>query len=97
MTSPALRDWLAASEDVISEVAPGAPREEPDTDLPTLGWRVVDILGRRKTDLTGEDAWVMRKVTEIIQDRLDNPPPKGPDDDKWRRELMLVGHDPLGG
>jgi len=95
MPSPALRDWLAASEEVISQVAPGVPEETPDGDLPSLGWRVVDILGRRKSDLTGEDASVMRTVTEIIQERLDNPPPEGVDDDKWRRELMLLGHDPL--
>ena len=95
MPSPALRDWLAASEDVISQVAPGVPRETPDGDLTSLGWRVVDILGRRKSDLTADDASVMREVTEIIQDRLDNAPPNGVDDDIWRRELMLLGHDPL--
>jgi hypothetical protein len=96
MPSPALRGWLAASEEVISQVAPGVPREEPDgDDLPSLGWRVVDILRRRRTDLTEDDAYVMRRVAEIIQDRLDNPPRNGADDDEWRRELMLLGHDPL--
>lgn len=95
MPSPALRDWLAASEEVIGQVAPGVPREVPDGDLPSLGWRVVDILSRRKSDLTTDDASVMREVMEIIQDRLDNPPPNGVDDDKWRQELMLLGHDPL--
>lgn len=95
MRSPALRDWLAASEDVISQVSPGVPQEEPDGDLPSLGWRVVDIMGRRKSDLNGEDARVMREVTQIIQEKLSNPPPDGVDDHKWRRELMLLGHDPL--
>jgi Protein of unknown function (DUF3140) len=95
MSSPALRDWLAVSENVFSQVAPGVPREEPDDDLPSLGWRVVEILGKRKTDVTEQDTETMRKVTEIIQARLDNRPPDGVNNDEWRRDLMLLGHDPL--
>lgn len=95
MSSPALRDWLAASEEVFGQVSPGVPREEPDGDLPSLGWRVVEILGKRKTDLTEDDTEVMRRVTEIIEERLDNPPADGAGNDQWRRDLMLLGHDPL--
>jgi hypothetical protein len=95
MNSHALRDWLAASEEVFGQVAPGVPREEPDGDLPTLGWRVVEILGKRKRDLTADDTAVMQRVIEIIQGRLKNRPSNRIDSDEWRRDLMLLGHDPL--
>ena len=95
MTSAELRDWLAASEDVFSQVAPGGPQEEPDGDLPSLGWQVVNVLGKRRTDLTGSDTALMERVVEIVRERLDNPPPGGVNDDAWRRGLMLLGHDPL--
>lgn len=95
MTSAELRDWLAASEDIFSQMAPGVPREEPDGDLPSLGWEVVSILGKRRTDLTDQDMGVMRRVVEIINERLDNPPSDGVNNDEWRRDLMLLGCDAL--
>lgn len=95
MTTPELRQWLAASEDVFSQELPGVPREVPQGDLESIGWRVVPILGKRRTDLTDADVGVMREVIGIVREKLDNPPAGGRSDDEWRRDLMLVGHDPL--
>ncbi|WP_117212890.1 DUF3140 domain-containing protein [Allorhizocola rhizosphaerae] len=96
MTSAQLRDWLAANPTVRGQEAPGVAREEPEGDLESMGWRVVSILGKRKTDLTTDDKQLMELVIGILQDRLANRPQAGqPADDDWRREVMLLGHDPL--
>lgn len=95
MTTPELRQWLAASEDVFNQQLPGVPREVPEGDLESIGWQIVNILGKRRTDLTDEDVTVMREVISIVREKLDNPPGEGVMDDEWRRDLMLVGHDPL--
>lgn len=90
MTSEELRAWLlteASSEEVFSD--------EPDLGLPELGRKVVDILGKRKVDLTEADADVMAQVTDFVTEQEASPPPDGAQDDEWRRNLMLVGHDPL--
>jgi hypothetical protein len=91
MTSDEIRVWLltdAAGED-------GAFPADPDMRLPDLGSRVVDLLRKRKTDLTGDDAEVMREVVDYVEDRTASPPPDAERDEEWRRSLMSVGHDPL--
>ncbi|GAA3929809.1 DUF3140 domain-containing protein [Actinomadura viridis] len=86
MTSDEIRTWLltdASGEDALPA--------DPGMGLPELGIRVVDLLRKRKADLTGDDTEVMRKVVEFVEDRADAPE----QDDRWRRSLMSVGHDPL--
>ena len=49
------------------------------------------VLSKRKADLTQADLAVMRQVVDLVEtmgDRID---------DESRRELMIVGHDPLKG
>lgn len=89
MTSRELRDWLAvqgAGEDA---------EELPDQAGPHLGHRVLDILGKRRSDVTTDDVDVMRRVVDKVmsQRREDLEPTAG--DDHWRRRLMNIGHDPL--
>lgn len=89
MTTPELTDWLrtmAAEE-----------QTEPATDLPALeqGRQVVDILGKRRSDLTDADIEVMQGVVDEVRTlRGDEPEPEAGDDDV-RRLLMSLGHDPL--
>jgi len=90
MTSQELRDWLlteSSGEDAFAA--------EPDLGLSDLGRKVVDILGKRKVDLTSEDADVMRRVSGYVADSEANRPDEGIRHDQWRRSLMTVGHDPL--
>jgi hypothetical protein len=89
MTSDEIRIWLltdASGEDAF----PADPNM-----LPGLGTKVVDLLRKRKVDLTREDTEVMRQVVEFVEDRTENPPATGVQNDRWRHELMSVGHDPL--
>jgi hypothetical protein len=90
MTSDELRTWLlteSSGEDAFVD--------EPDLQLPELGRKVVEILRKRKVDLTREDADVMRRVSDYVAGREANRPAEGTRNDQWRHSLMTVGHDPL--
>lgn len=89
MTSRELRDWLATAS--ANEEAEALP----DQVRPETGRRVLEILSKRRTDVTADDVEVMRHVVDVV--RTVHPDPDGGDvdDDAWRRRLMNVGHDPL--
>jgi hypothetical protein len=89
MTSRELADWLrtaAAGED--SETVPD------QAGTPT-GRQVLQVLGKRRGDLTEEDQQVMRTVVDRVraERREDLEPVAGQAD--WRHRLMSLGHDPL--
>ena len=89
MSSRELEDWLrtrSAGEDAEAL---------PDQAGSPTGQHVVAILGKRREDLTADDARVMRNVVRRIAEQVDeeNEPTAG--DDAWRRRLMTLGHDPL--
>ena len=89
MTSRELEDWLRTrSADEDDEALPD------QAGTPT-GRHVVQILGKRRGDLTEDDARVMRRVVERVraQRRDDLEPTAG--DAAWRHRLMSLGHDPL--
>jgi hypothetical protein len=89
MTSRELEDWLRTqSADEDDEALPD------EAGTPT-GRHVVQILGKRRGDLTEDDARVMRRVVERVraQRRDDLEPTAG--DAAWRHKLMSLGHDPL--
>lgn len=90
MTSEELRAWLltdASGEEAFPS--------EPAMRLPELGRRVVELLRKRKVDLTDADNDTMRQVVDYVEDRLASPPAAGAADDAWRHSLLTVGHDPL--
>jgi hypothetical protein len=90
MTSDELRIWLltdASGEDAFPA--------DPDMGLPELGRRIVELLRKRKVDLTADDIQVMEQVSDYVAERTANPPPAGERDEEWRHSLMAVGHDPL--
>jgi hypothetical protein len=89
MTSRELRDWL------FVQGAGEETEQEPDRAGSHLGHRVLQILGKRRSDLTADDVDVMEQVVERVtsQRREDLEPTAG--EAAWRRRLMNVGHDPL--
>ncbi|MFF8846412.1 DUF3140 domain-containing protein [Streptomyces sp. NPDC015127] len=89
MTSRELREWLNVD-------AAGEETEElPDKSGRPTGQRVLDVLGKRRTDLTEDDVQVMQRVCDIVRSqRAAELDPKAGGDD-WRRSLMSIGHDPL--
>ena len=84
MTSAELGAWLLT--DVSGELA---------LELPELGTKMVQLLRKRKVDLTSDDLAVMERVADYVAERKANPPADGERDEEWRRSLMTVGHDPL--
>jgi hypothetical protein len=91
MTSDELRTWLLT--DASGEAA--FPANGPGPGVSELGARVVDVLRKRKVDLTSDDAEVMVEVVDFVEDHLEHRPPNAERDEEWRHALMSVGHDPL--
>ncbi len=90
MTSRELRDWLQ------TQSASEGSEEFADQSGTDLGRGVLAVLGKRKTDLTDDDLAVMRRVVDRVaslRGESEEPTPGG--NDRWRRRLMNIGHDPL--
>lgn len=64
-------------------------------NMSARGRSILGILGKRRTDLTNDDLEVMITTVEDIRALLDRRPAAGASDDRWRRALMDLGHDPL--
>lgn len=89
MTSAELRDWLA------TEASGETTEAYPDQAGAPASRTVLEVLGKRRTDLTEQDAGVMRDVVASIRaERGDEPEPVA-GDTAWRHRLMSIGHDPL--
>jgi hypothetical protein len=89
MSSPELRDWLVNTPDGVDTYAP-----EPDIDVHALGLRVLQLLDKRRTDLTESDVDLMIEVIDLIRSRLANPPEDDVNNGPWRDTLLTLGHDP---
>lgn len=90
MTGHELRTWL------LTETSDETGfRAEPDPGLPAPGRDILDVLKKRKVDLTDADLTVMATVVDRIRDLRASPPPDGAKDTGWRHALMNLGHDPL--
>jgi hypothetical protein len=89
MSSRELEEWLRT--DSARETAEALPDQAGDA----LSRRVLEILGKRRTDLDDDDIRVMREVTDTVraQRNADLEPRAG--DMAWRHRLMAIGHDPL--
>lgn len=89
MTSRELREWLATAD------AGEGTEALPDQAGDDRSRAVLDVLGKRRTDLTDDDVAVMRSVVDEVQTARgdDREPVAG--DTQWRHRLMAIGHDPL--
>jgi hypothetical protein len=89
MTSRELEEWLrtnSAGEDAEAL---------PDDAGSATGQHVLRILGKRREDLTADDARVMRNVVRRISGQIDEEREPVAGDEHWRHRLMTLGHDPL--
>ncbi|MBX6354998.1 MAG: DUF3140 domain-containing protein [Micromonosporaceae bacterium] len=91
MPSDVLRDWLLETPGGVDTYA-----AEPDVDIRGLGDCVLEIMGKRREDLTGRDVEVMGQVVDEISQLLENRPEALADRGPWRDTLMTLGHDPGG-
>ncbi|GAA4430342.1 DUF3140 domain-containing protein [Georgenia halophila] len=89
MTSAELREWLTTDE--AGEGTEGFP-DQAGSDRSR---DVLEVLGKRRTDLTEGDVATMRSVVEEVRaERGDDLEPTA-GDAAWRHRLMSIGHDPL--
>lgn len=87
MTSRELVDWLGVHE----ELAPS-----PAQEAPPLGVAVLDILRKRRTDLTDSDLDTMWQVVALVEDETEGRTKDDlASDERALYRLCNVGHDPL--
>lgn len=88
MTSRELLDWLGTQPDLAPHPGENQPAK--------LGLAVVDVLGKRRTDLTEADVEVMRKVVDVVEEETEGASEEDfANDERKRYRLLNVGHDPL--
>jgi hypothetical protein len=90
MPSPVLRDWLLYNPGGVE-----TSTSDPDIDIRTLGERTLEILSKRRVDVTAADTEVMAQVVDEIRELLDNRPADQAGQQAWRETLMTLGHDPI--
>ncbi|MEV4278248.1 DUF3140 domain-containing protein [Actinoplanes xinjiangensis] len=92
MTAAELRGWLDTDEsrEVGQKRSEGAESVGHDS-----GRKIVQILGKKKADLTDADEQHMRKVVGYVHRHIAQRPDGDVTDSRWRYSLMNWGHDPL--
>ncbi|KKK01316.1 DUF3140 domain-containing protein [Micromonospora sp. HK10] len=88
--SEQLRQWLLTRGSGEEAFGPN-----PDLDLPEPGRRILQVLTKRKVDLTPDDIEVMREAVDRIRELTAAKPGRGNADDEWRHSLLDLGHDVL--
>jgi hypothetical protein len=89
MTSQELAAWLRVRDaDESTEPLP----EHAGT--PT-GQHVLEILQKRRTDLTEDDIRVMYDVVDTVAEQADVENEPEAEETRRRQRLMTIGHDPL--
>ncbi|MGW3355206.1 DUF3140 domain-containing protein [Streptomyces bungoensis] len=91
MTPSQLEKWLGTDE---SQEA-GQHKDGGESTGHASGRRIVEILRKKKGDLSDADYAHMRKVNGYIRRHLAQRPSQDVRDSRWRHSLMNWGHDPL--
>ena len=86
-----LEEWLRTDE----SKSVGQSDGDGESRGHESGRRIVEILGKKKSDHTDDDIDHMRKVNGYVKRHLKQRPTKDVEDSKWRYSLMNWGHDPL--
>ena len=89
MTRKELEEWLQTDES--KSVGQG----EGESKGHESGRKIVEILGKNKSDYTDEDLDHMKKVNAYVKRHLGQGPSGSVEDSNWRYSLMNWGHDPL--
>lgn len=94
MTASALEKFLKSDE----SQSVGQKKGGGEATGHQEGRRIVEILNKKKADLTDDDYAHMRKVVGYVHRHLKQGGPKDKDavkDSPWRLSLMNWGHDPM--
>ncbi|WP_432152990.1 DUF3140 domain-containing protein [Streptomyces tricolor] len=91
MTPSALEKWLATQD----SRAAGQHKDGGESTGHASGRAIVEILRKKKGDLSEADYAHMRKVVGYVRRHLAQRPSGDVRDTRWRHSLMNWGHDPL--
>jgi hypothetical protein len=91
MTPKQLEDWLGTDE----SKAAGQHKGGGESTGHASGRRIVELLQKKKGELTDDDHGHMRKVVGYVHRHLAQRPSGDIEDSTWRHSLMNWGHDPL--
>ena len=94
MTASALETFLETDE----SQSVGQKKDGGEATGHKEGRRIVEILHKKKADLSDDDYAHMRKVTGYVNHHLKQGGPEDKsktEDSPWRLSLMNWGHDPL--
>ena len=93
MTKGEIENWLDTDE----SKSVGDTAGNGESTGHRSGRRIVDILGKRKAEITEADVEWMRKVIGYVHRHRAQGPAGDIEDSKWRYSLMNWGNDPLKG
>jgi len=91
MTAAELEKWLETDE----SKSVGDKKGGGESVGHHSGRRIIEILGRTKSDLTASDAEWMRKVVGYVHRHRAQGPASDVEHSRWRYSLMNWGNDPL--
>lgn len=91
MTPGSLKKWLATDESKNAGQSDG----KGESTGHASGRRIVELLEKRKADLTDDDVAHMRKVVGYVHRHLKQRPDGDVTETRWRYSLMNWGHDPM--
>jgi hypothetical protein len=89
ITRKELEDWLQT--DKLRSVGPGDGGESKGHES---GRKIVEILGKNKSDYTDDDVDHMRRVVSYVHRHQAQEPSGDVEDSTWRYSLLNWGHDP---
>ena len=91
MSASDLEDWLGTDE----SQRVGQKDDVGESKGHESGRRIVEILGKNKSDYTDDDIDHMRRVVSYVHRHQAQKPEGDVQDSNWRYSLLNWGHDPL--
>ncbi len=91
MTRKELEEWLQTDESRSVGQSDGGGESKGHES----GRRIVEILGKNRSDYTDDDLDHMRRVAGYVRRHRAQEPSGDVENSNWRYSLMNWGHDPL--
>ena len=91
MTRKELENWLQTEE----SQSVGQSDDGGESKGHESGRKIVEILGKNKSDYTDDDLAHMKKVSGYVHRHQAQKPNGDVENSNWRYSLMNWGHDPL--
>ena len=91
MTPKELEEWLQTEESKSVCQSDGGGESKGHKS----GRKIVEILGKNKTNYSSDDIDHMRRVVSYVHRHRSQKPSGDVEDSNWRRSLLNWGHDPL--